>query len=84
MNTAPFSWWIAFTVFIFYVVVDALYVLYTKFIVEKKAHSGAMVGFIMYGLFAYGTIQYTNNHLYVAPVMIGSWLGTYLTIKYIK
>ncbi len=82
MNT--FSITTAIIVFIFYVVVDALYVLYTRYIQQNKAMAAATVGAMMYGLFGFGTLAIIENSWNILPIILGSWVGTYFTIKYIK
>ena len=79
-----FSWITAFIVFIFYIFTDILYVLYTRYIMQNRAWATANTAGILYGLFAYGTIQYTNNHWYVIFVILGAWIGTFFTVKYFK
>ena len=79
-----FSWITAFLVFIFYIFTDILYVLYTRYILHSRALATANTAAVLYGLFAFGTIQYVENHLYIIPVILGSWIGSYLTVKYVK
>ncbi len=32
----------------------------------------------------YGTIEYINNFVYIIPIAVSGWLGSYVTIKWIK
>lgn len=75
---------IAIAVFFFYLVVDILYVLYTRYIVEKKPFACANVAGLIYVLVAAGTVSYTSNPWYIIPVGAGSWLGTYIAAKYMN
>jgi uncharacterized membrane protein YfcA len=79
-----FSWLTAVSLFLFYVFVDVLYVLYTRYITEKRAFATANAGALLYALLAYGTVQYVQNNLYIIPVVLGSWIGAYFTVKFIK
>lgn len=79
-----FSWIWAIAVFFFYVVVDGLYVLYTRYIQQNRALAAANVGSAMYGLYAFGTIAIIQSPWNILFIVLGAWLGTYLTVKYIK
>lgn len=35
----------------------------------------------MYGLTFWGTIEYVHNYWYAIPIGLGSWLGTYITVR---
>lgn len=69
-------------IFISYIVVDGLYAYYTIAVQKYKAVKAATTGSLMYVLLAYGVISYTHNILYLIPLAIGSWVGTYAVIKY--
>lgn len=60
-------------VFSAYVVVDALYALYTIYVTERKPFAAAGIGSVMYALLAFGIMQYTHNPWYVLPVALGSF-----------
>ena len=64
--------------------VDALYALYTLRLTQKKAFQSAMFGSLIHILTAFTVISYTKNYLYLIPLVIGSFVGTYLVIKYSK
>lgn len=64
-----------------YFVIDALYAKYTYAVVERKPMQAANIGFIMHFLLAFGVINYVGNFLYVIPLALGSWLGTYMVVK---
>ncbi len=76
-----FDFGIATLVFAAYLVIDALYAQYTYAVVKKKPMQAANVGFIMHFLLAFGVINYVGNFLYVVPLALGSWLGTYLVVR---
>lgn len=77
-----FSWLTAFLIFLVYILIDGLYVKYTLYIVNKRPIAGATAAAILYGLLAFGVICYVSCNWYLISVIAGSWLGTYLTIKY--
>ncbi len=73
---------IATLIFVAYIIIDALFVSYTYLVVKKDPAMAATVGAGMYFLMAFGVINYVNNFLYVIPLVAGSWLGTYLVVRY--
>ncbi len=79
-----FSWTIAIGVMVTYFVADALYAYYTLSVAEHRALRAANTGALLHFLLALGVLSYVENYLYIAPIAIGSWLGTYVLIKYEK
>ena len=79
-----FNYLLAFGVFLAYVLVDALYAFYTLEVVRRSPVTAATTGAAMHFLLALGVISYIKNYLYIIPLAIGSWLGTYLVVKYYK
>jgi len=75
---AQFNWLIAFGVLIAYVVVDALFAYYTLAITKRRAVAAATSGALMHFLLALGVLSYVQNYLYILPIAIGSWIGTFL------
>ncbi len=75
-----FSFGLAGLVFGAYLVIDALYAQYTYSVVGRKPIQAANIGFIMHFLLAFGVINYVENFLYVIPLALGSWAGTYLVV----
>jgi hypothetical protein len=76
-----FSFSIALTVFIAYILIDGMYALYTQSIAKKKPIMSATVGALMHFLIAFGVLNYVQNFLYIIPLAIGSWIGTYIVVK---
>jgi hypothetical protein len=76
-----FSYITALIIFIAYLVVDGMYAYYTLAITKHKAITAATTGALMHFLLAFGVINYVNNYLYVVPLALGSWIGTFLVIK---
>ncbi len=71
----------ALIVFVAYMVVDGMYAYYTLAVAEKQAFRSATVGSLMHLLIAVGVLSYVQNYLYIVPLAIGSWIGTYLVVK---
>jgi hypothetical protein len=75
---------LALAVFFVYIVTDGLYALYTLSVSKELPARAASFGAIMHFFLAFGVINYVNNFLYVIPLAAGSWVGTYLCIKFSK
>jgi len=79
LNTFDFK--IAIIIFIAYIVVDGMYAFYTLEVTKRKPFSAATTGALMHFLLAIGVISYIHNYLYLIPLALGSWVGTYLIVK---
>jgi|SRR6185369_4104327 len=80
--TQSFSFALAAVIFLAYVVIDALYAFYTLSVTKRKPFSSATSGLVIHFLLAFGVINYVQNYLYVIPLALGSWVGTFLMVKY--
>ncbi|TSC79275.1 MAG: Uncharacterized protein G01um101429_510 [Parcubacteria group bacterium Gr01-1014_29] len=78
---ARFDWTIAFSVFLAYAIIDAFYAKYTLSVARLNPFSAATIGAVMHFLLAFGVLNYVQNYLYVVPLAIGSWLGTYWVVQ---
>ncbi len=78
---ASFDFRIAILIFIAYVIVDALYAYYTLQVTKRKPYSAATAGALMYFLLAVGVLNYVHNFLYLLPLALGSWVGTFVIVK---
>ncbi len=72
----------ALLVFCAYLVIDALYAYYTLMVTRKKPFASATIGALMHFLIAFGVLNYTENYLYVIPIALGSWVGTFCVVSY--
>ncbi len=77
-----FDFAVAGVVFVAYMVTDALYAYYTLAITRKQPIVAASVGSGMHFLIAFGVLQYVQNYLYIVPLAIGSWIGTYVVVRF--
>lgn len=69
-------------IFCIYAVIDWLYVKYTLAVTEHRAVLAASYGLLMHLIAAVGVISYTENHWLILPLALGSWVGTYLSIRF--
>ncbi len=81
LSFADFNWLLAAALFGSYVVVDALYALYTLWVVDRRPIASANVSLVMHFLLAAGVISYVHNFAYVIPITADSWVGAYLVVR---
>ncbi len=72
---------LAFSIFVAYLVVDAMYAQYTLHVTQYREYSAATVGALMHFIIAFGVRNYVQNFLYVIPVALGSWVGTCWAVR---
>lgn len=72
--------WIS--LFVVYLLIDILYTQYVMAIAKLNAFWASNISVLLYILTAYGTIEYVQNYWNIIPIVIGSWLGTYVTLRY--
>lgn len=73
---------IALAVFVIIIVIDALHVLYTKAVAEDLPARAANFGALIYLGSAFSVLSYTENPAYLIFVVVGSWIGVYLTVRF--
>ena len=78
---ASFNIITASVVFFAYLIVDALYAKYTIAVGKLESGKAATYGSVMYFLLAIGILNYIHNPLYLFPLALGSWVGTYVTVE---
>lgn len=67
-------------IFIVYLVIDAFYALYTRAVNSSNAIRAATIGAAMHFMLAYGIVSYNKNWLYIFPLALGSWIGTWYIV----
>ena len=68
--------------FAMYFIFDMLYVKYVLSVSKLNAMQAANISVLMYLITSIGIITFVNNFLNIIPIIIGSWGGTYLILKY--
>jgi hypothetical protein len=81
LDLQSFNLQLGLLIFLAYFVIDGLYAYYTYAVVSKKPYAAATIGASMYLLSALGVISYIHNILYLVPLIVGSWLGTFLVVS---
>jgi len=72
---------VALVLFIAYILVDGLYAYYTLCVTRLRPLASATTGFLMHFILAFGVINYVNNFLYIIPLALGSFLGTFIIVS---
>ena len=76
--------WIALGVVAATALTDAVCVMFTSSVVHRKDLAAANWSSLSYMLSAFAVISFTNNWKYVVFAAIGSWIGAYATMKYLR
>ncbi len=72
-------------VFFAYIAIDGLYVIYlTSISRTPRPVTAATTGIMIHLIAAFGVINYVHNKWYLIPLVMGSWLGTYLMMLITK
>ena len=71
----------AVVVFFAYIVIDGAYAYYTIAVTKRQPVISATVGAGTHFLIAFGVLSYVQNYLYLIPLALGSWVGTYIIVK---
>jgi hypothetical protein len=63
---------------------DAVYVLFSAAVVARQPARAANWSSLWYLLSAFAVINYTQNAFYVLFAMLGSWLGAYASVTWLR
>ena len=81
-----FSWeiniWLWLGLLFGYFVFDILYAKYVMCVQKLWASKAANISVLMYLLGILGTVQVVDNLINIVPIVAGSWLGTYATLRF--
>ncbi len=65
-------------------VTDALYVMFSAAVVARRPVSAANWSAAWYLVSSFAVISYTSNPVYVLFAAVGSWLGAYASITWLR
>ena len=65
-------------------VTDAVYVFFNAAVVARRRFSAANWSSIWYLLSAFAVISYTENAAYVVFAALGSWLGAFASVTWLR
>ena len=74
------NWLVFISLFVVSIALDAVYAAYTVAIIKSKAARAATFSLITYILSAIGIVSYVDNKIYVVPLALGAFIGTYLVV----
>ena len=63
---------------------DAVYVMFSSAVAARRRLPAATWSSVWYLLSSFAVISYTQNWLYVAFAAVGSWLGAYASMTYLR
>ena len=63
---------------------DAVYVLFTSAVVDRRRVPAATWSSIWYLLSSFAVISYTENAVYAGFAAAGSWIGAYLSLTFLN
>jgi uncharacterized membrane protein YfcA len=63
---------------------DAVYVMFSSAVARQRRVSAANWSGLWYLLSSFAVISYTQNWVYVLFAAIGSWIGAYVSITFIR
>jgi uncharacterized membrane protein YfcA len=79
-----FDYKVAVAIFFLQIVIDSLYGYYVRTASNGRAAACATSGSLIHLIAVFQTISYVRNWLYIFPLAAGSWVGTYLIVRYDK
>lgn len=63
---------------------DAIYVMFSAAVAARKRVPAASWSSLWYLLSAFAVISYTRNWVYVAFAAVGSWVGAYVSMTWLR
>lgn len=76
-----FDYRVAIFVFVTYLILDIFWALYMKAVADNRALYAANCNIGICFTTALGVLSYTENWLYIFPLVAGAWVGTYFTVR---
>ena len=76
--------WLALGVLVSTAATDAVYVMFNAAVSARKRVPAATWSSVWYLLSAFAVISYTRNWVYVCFAAVGSWVGAYLSMTWLR
>lgn len=67
--------------FFAYFFLDIIYILNVQAISKRNAFMVANTSVLLFFLGVWGTVSYIDNLINLVPIVVGSYLGSYLSVK---
>jgi len=79
--TNQFDYSVAFLIFTTYFILDMFYAYYILCIESRQNLMSSFMAGMITSLSAFGVVSFSKNMLYVIPLFLGAFIGTYFTMK---
>jgi len=76
--------WLAVGVVVSTAATDAVYVMFSAAVASRRRLPAATWSSVWYLLSAFAVISYTRNWVYVCFAALGSWIGAYLSMTFLR
>ena len=76
--------WLAVGVVVSTAATDAVYVMFSAAVASGRRLPAATWSSVWYLLSAFAVISYTRNWVYVCFAALGSWIGAYLSMTFLR
>ena len=76
--------WLALGVLLSTAATDAVYVMFNAAVAARRRLPAATWSSVWYLLSAFAVISYTKNWVYVVFAALGSWIGAYLSMTWLR
>ena len=76
--------WLALGVMVSTAATDAVYVMFNAAVSARRRVPAATWSSVWYLLSAFAVISYTRNWVYVGFAAVGSWLGAYASMTWLR
>ena len=80
-NYYEFDTKIAVLIFITYFILDMFYAYYILCIESRQNLMSSLMAGMITSLSAFGVVSFSKNMIYVIPLFLGAFTGTYCTMK---
>ena len=80
-NLDQFNTSIAILIFTTYFILDMFYAYYILCIESRQNLMSSFMAGMITSLSAFGVVSFSQNMLYVVPLFLGAFAGTYFTMK---
>jgi hypothetical protein len=84
MRVGQIHLWLALGVVVSTAATDAVYVMFSAAVASRRRLPAATWSSVWYLLSAFAVISYTRNWVYVCFAAIGSWIGAYLSMTFLR
>lgn len=76
--------WLGLGVAVSTAATDAVYVMFSAAVAGRRRIPAATWSSVWYLLSAFAVISYTRNWVYVCFAALGSWIGAYLSMSFLR